>query len=101
MVDLEATVIDEIRTGQYRDLFHPEQMLTGKKFTICRAKWFFLKMYLYPLTISKDAFDFTWSKRIDSQLNIFNIYSIKVQKCDSWFKSRRMQQLSFSIGFEI
>ena len=34
MVDLEATVIDEIRTGQYRDLFHPEQMLTGKKYTI-------------------------------------------------------------------
>jgi len=31
MVDLEPTVIDEIRTGQYRDLFHPEQMLTGKE----------------------------------------------------------------------
>ena len=30
MVDLEPTVIDEIRTGQYRGLFHPEQMLTGK-----------------------------------------------------------------------
>ena len=30
MVDLEPTVIDEIRTGQYRELFHPEQMLTGK-----------------------------------------------------------------------
>ena len=28
-VDLEPTVIDEIRTGQYRGLFHPEQMLTG------------------------------------------------------------------------
>ena len=72
MVDLEATVIDEIRTGQYRDLFHPEQMLTGKKFTICRAKCFFED--LYPVTISKNAFDFTWSKigRINSQLNIFN-----------------------------
>ena len=56
MVDLEATVIDEIRTGQYRDLFHPEQMLTGKKFTICRAKCFFEN--LYPLTISKDAFEY-------------------------------------------
>ena len=40
MVDLEATVIDEIRTGQYRDLFHPEQMLTGKKFTIVPSMWF-------------------------------------------------------------
>ncbi|XP_029472709.1 tubulin alpha-3 chain-like isoform X2 [Rhinatrema bivittatum] len=30
-VDLEPTVIDEIRTGTYRTLFHPEQLLTGKE----------------------------------------------------------------------
>ncbi len=30
-VDLEPTVIDEIRTGTYRELFHPEQMITGKE----------------------------------------------------------------------
>uniref|UniRef100_A0A915JRE9 Tubulin alpha chain n=1 Tax=Romanomermis culicivorax TaxID=13658 RepID=A0A915JRE9_ROMCU len=30
-VDLEPTVIDEIRTGTYRQLFHPEQMITGKE----------------------------------------------------------------------
>lgn len=30
-VDLEPTVIDEIRTGTYRRLFHPEQMITGKE----------------------------------------------------------------------
>ncbi|CAL8089377.1 unnamed protein product [Calicophoron daubneyi] len=30
-VDLEPTVVDEIRTGQYRQLFHPEQMITGKE----------------------------------------------------------------------
>jgi tubulin alpha len=30
-VDLESTVIDEIRTGTYRSLFHPEQLLTGKE----------------------------------------------------------------------
>lgn len=30
-VDLEPTVIDQIRTGSYRDLFHPEQMITGKE----------------------------------------------------------------------
>ncbi|XP_071801049.1 tubulin alpha-2/alpha-4 chain-like [Asterias amurensis] len=29
--DLEPTVIDEIRTGTYRQLFHPEQMITGKE----------------------------------------------------------------------
>ncbi|XP_071573869.1 tubulin alpha-1C chain isoform X1 [Temnothorax nylanderi] len=31
MVDLEPTVIDEVRTGTYRQLFHPEQMITGKE----------------------------------------------------------------------
>jgi len=31
MVDLEPTVIDEIKTGTYRQLFHPEQLITGKE----------------------------------------------------------------------
>ncbi|EGT30599.1 CBN-TBA-9 protein [Caenorhabditis brenneri] len=31
MVDLEPTPIDEIRTGTYKTLFHPEQLLTGKE----------------------------------------------------------------------
>ncbi|GAU27969.1 hypothetical protein TSUD_146870 [Trifolium subterraneum] len=30
-VDLEPTVIDEIRTGSYRQLFHPEQLISGKE----------------------------------------------------------------------
>ena len=30
-LDLEPTVVDEIRTGTYRQLFHPEQMVTGKE----------------------------------------------------------------------
>ena len=30
-VDLEPTVVDEVRTGVYRQLFHPEQMVTGKE----------------------------------------------------------------------
>ena len=29
--DLEPNVVDEVRTGTYRDLFHPEQMITGKE----------------------------------------------------------------------
>ena len=28
-VDLEPSVIDEVRTGTYRQLFHPEQLITG------------------------------------------------------------------------
>ena len=30
-VDLEPTVCDEIRTGTYRQLFHPEQIISGKE----------------------------------------------------------------------
>jgi tubulin alpha len=31
MLDLEPTVIDEIRTGTYRQLFHPEYLISGKE----------------------------------------------------------------------
>ncbi|XP_053604884.1 tubulin alpha chain-like [Plodia interpunctella] len=31
MIDLEPTPIDEIRTGTYRELFHPNSLLTGKE----------------------------------------------------------------------
>ncbi|XP_063622335.1 tubulin alpha chain-like [Cydia splendana] len=31
MVDLEPTPIDEIRTGAYRELFHPTSLITGKE----------------------------------------------------------------------
>jgi len=30
-LDLEPTVIDEVRTGKYRQLFHPEQLISGKE----------------------------------------------------------------------
>ena len=30
-VDLEPTVIDEIRVETYQRLFHPEQLITGKE----------------------------------------------------------------------
>jgi len=30
-VDLEPSVIDEVRTGAYRELYHPEQLLSGKE----------------------------------------------------------------------
>ncbi|KAL7307499.1 hypothetical protein TKK_0000677 [Trichogramma kaykai] len=31
MIDLEPTVIDEIRRGTYRQLYHPEQLINGKE----------------------------------------------------------------------
>jgi tubulin alpha len=30
-VDLEPTVVDEVRTGKYKQLYHPEQLITGKE----------------------------------------------------------------------
>jgi tubulin alpha len=30
-IDLEPTVIDEIRTGTYKQLFNPSQLITGKE----------------------------------------------------------------------
>lgn len=31
LVDLEPTVVDEVRTGTYKQLFHPEQLISGKE----------------------------------------------------------------------
>ena len=31
MLDLEPSVVDEVRTGTYRQLFHPEQLISGKE----------------------------------------------------------------------
>ena len=30
-LDLEPTAVDEVRTGTYRSLFHPEQLISGKE----------------------------------------------------------------------
>jgi len=30
-LDLEPTIIDEVRTGTYRQLFHPEQLISRKE----------------------------------------------------------------------
>lgn len=30
-LDLEPTVVDEVRTGAYRQLYHPEQLISGKE----------------------------------------------------------------------
>ncbi len=30
-IDLESTVLDEVRTGIYRQLFHPDRIISGKE----------------------------------------------------------------------
>ena len=47
-VDLEPTVVDEVRTGTYRQLFHPEQLITGKEDAANNCK-----SYLNGLFIAK------------------------------------------------
>ena len=37
-LDLEPTVIDEVRTGTYRQLFHPEQLISGRRGHCFRVK---------------------------------------------------------------
>jgi tubulin alpha len=40
-VDLDASPIDEIRTGKYRQLFHPELLISGKEDAAnnCTFEW--------------------------------------------------------------
>ncbi|KAG2300105.1 hypothetical protein Bca52824_036577 [Brassica carinata] len=56
-VDLEPTVIDEVRTGTYRQLFHPEQLITGKEdaannfarghYTACRQLYWLARVLVF------------------------------------------------------
>lgn len=39
-IDLEPNVIDEVRTGPYRSLFHPECMITGKEDAASNCEYF-------------------------------------------------------------
>ena len=45
-IDLEPNVIDEVRTGKYRELFHPETMITGKEDAAsnCEFRWSMLSL---------------------------------------------------------
>uniref|UniRef100_A0A8C3AJ38 Tubulin/FtsZ 2-layer sandwich domain-containing protein n=1 Tax=Cyclopterus lumpus TaxID=8103 RepID=A0A8C3AJ38_CYCLU len=55
-VDLEPTVIDEVRTGTYRQLFHPEQLITGKEDAAnnyARGHYTIEKAYHEQLTVSE------------------------------------------------
>ena len=52
-VDLEPTVVDQVRTGEYGKLFHPEQLITGKEDA---ANNYARGHY----TIGKVSFEFKW-----------------------------------------
>ena len=62
-IDLEPTVVDEIRTGTYRQLFHPEQLVTGKEdaannyarghYTVGKEIYCLLQILFYVLPLVK------------------------------------------------
>uniref|UniRef100_A0A3B4AP99 Tubulin/FtsZ 2-layer sandwich domain-containing protein n=1 Tax=Periophthalmus magnuspinnatus TaxID=409849 RepID=A0A3B4AP99_9GOBI len=51
-VDLEPTVVDEVRVGRYRGLFHPEQLISGKEDAANNyARGHYTKAYHEQLTV--------------------------------------------------
>lgn len=38
-VDLEPNVIDEVKTGKYKSLFHPESLVSGKEDAANNCEW--------------------------------------------------------------
>lgn len=78
-VDLEPTVIDEVRTGTYRQLFHPEQLISGKEdaannfarghytskcFTLVSVFHFLLCDFNYGIWINKTYFLFQLARKL-------------------------------------
>jgi hypothetical protein len=78
-VDLEPTVIDEVRTGTYRQLFHPEQLISGKEdaannfarghytskcFTLVSVFHFLLCDFNYSIWINKTYFLFQLARKL-------------------------------------
>lgn len=53
-MDLEPTVVDEVRTGTYRQLFHPEQLIRGKEDAANNfARGHYTGEYVYILYINE------------------------------------------------
>ena len=44
-IDLEPNVADEVRTGKYRSLFHPETMITGKEDAASKCLFVFFTFF--------------------------------------------------------
>lgn len=56
-VDLEPTVIDEVRTGTYRQLFHPEQLISGKEDAANNfARGHYTSNFLSPPYVALESF---------------------------------------------
>ncbi|XP_006888790.1 PREDICTED: tubulin alpha-1A chain-like [Elephantulus edwardii] len=95
-VDLEPIVIDEVRTGTYRHLFHPQQLITGKEDA---AKNYACGHY----TISKEIIDLVldWIRKLPDQctgLQGFLVFHSFGGGTGSAFTSLLMKRLSVDYG---
>src|SRR5712671_5921660 len=52
-IDLEPNVVDEVRTGKYRSLFHPETMITGKEDAASNCRFSPFTTNVVQLTVSR------------------------------------------------
>lgn len=95
-MDLEPTVVDEVRVGTYRQLFHPDQLITGKEDA---ANNFARGHY----TIGKEAIDLTLDrirKLADqcSGLQGFLLYHSFGGGTGSGFSSLILERLAIDFG---
>ena len=95
-VDLEPSVIDSIRTGTYRQLFHPEQLISGKEDA---ANNYARGHYTVGKNLLEDVLDKT-RKLVDqcSGLQGFLVFHSFGGGTGSGFTSLLMERLSVDYG---
>ena len=80
-VDLEPTVIDEVKTGIYRQLFHPEQLISHKE----DAANNFARGHYTGVICRASPWSISWGKENHfSNLNCYidqGIITLRVRKC--------------------
>lgn len=62
-VDLEPTVIDEVRTGAYRQLFHPEQLFLERKMLL-------ITLLEDIIQLEKKFSIFVWTVSVNCQITV-------------------------------
>ncbi|XP_053273388.1 tubulin, alpha 8 like 2, partial [Pleuronectes platessa] len=95
-VDLEPTVIDEVRTGTLRKLYHPEQLISGKE---CAANNYARGRYTTGQAVIEQVLDRT--RKLADQctgLQGFLIYRSFGGGTGSGFTSLLMERLSEDYG---
>lgn len=86
-MDLEPTVVDEVRTGTYRQLFHPEQLISGKEDAANNfARGHYTGEYVYILYINETM----------SQSTLTMLSGI-TSRYKSWFQACCMDDMNLAM----